>query len=217
MTNILKATALIASATTVALFTACSSEEGEGGSTSSSYDPNAAYSVTIKTNKGDIEADLYNDIASVYVENFVNLAESGFFTNSPWHRVIQGFVIQGGTSAEGKTVDQFEDVFHPDMKHDSARHPVDGQLRLQHQHLPVLRHPRSDSSSRPVRRRCNESLRSQRHLVPRRIRKSHERYGRGPLDRAGRLHGGCRDTQEVGPNAPRSTQLVRSNRKLGGT
>ena len=119
MTNILKATALIAGATTVALFTACSSEEGEGGSTSSSYDPNAAYSVTIKTNKGDIEADLYNDIASVYVENFVNLAESGFFTNSSWHRVIPGFVIQGGTNAEGKTVDQFEDVFHPDMKHDS--------------------------------------------------------------------------------------------------
>ena len=116
MTNILKATALLASATTVALFTACGSEEDGGGA---SYDPNASYSVTIKTNKGDIEADLYNDIASVYVENFVNLAESGFYTNSPWHRVIQGFVIQGGTNAEGKSVDQFEDVFHPDMKHDA--------------------------------------------------------------------------------------------------
>lgn len=115
MTNILKATALIASATTVALFTACTSDD-EGGA---SYDPNASYSVTIKTNKGDIEADLYNDIAGVYVENFVNLANSGFYTNSPWHRVIQGFVIQGGTNAEGKSVDQFEDVFHPDMKHDS--------------------------------------------------------------------------------------------------
>ena len=116
MTNILKATALIASATTVALFTACNGDEEGGGA---SYDPNASYAVTIKTNKGDIEADLYNDIASVYVENFVNLAESGFYTNSPWHRVIQGFVIQGGTNAEGKQVDQFNDVFHPDMKHDS--------------------------------------------------------------------------------------------------
>ncbi len=108
MTNLLKATALLAGATTMALFTSC------GG-----HDPNASYSVTIKTNKGVIEADLYNDIATVYVENFVNLAESGFYTNSRWHRVIQGFVIQGGINAEGKQVDQFEDVFHPDMKHDS--------------------------------------------------------------------------------------------------
>ena len=119
MTNILKATALIASATTVALFTACG-DDGGGSGGSSSYDPNASYSTTIKTNKGTIEADLYNDIAGVYVENFVNLANDGFFTKSKWHRVIPGFVIQGGQNAEGKTVPQFEDVFHPDMIHDSA-------------------------------------------------------------------------------------------------
>ena len=114
MTNILKATVLIASATSVALFAACGSD-GSGP-----YDPNASYSVTIKTNKGDIEADLYNDIAGVYVENFVNLANDGFYTNSPWHRVIPGFVIQGGTNADGKQADEFDDAFHPDMKHDSA-------------------------------------------------------------------------------------------------
>ena len=55
MTNILKATALIASATTVALFTACADDGDDGGGTTSTYDPNASYSVTIKTNKGDIE------------------------------------------------------------------------------------------------------------------------------------------------------------------
>ena len=115
MTNILKASALIASATTVALFGACSSDGGGGGA----YDPNASYSVTIKTNKGDIEADLYNDIAGIYVENFVNLANDGFYTNSPWHRVIQGFVIQGGQNAEGKQAAEFDDAFHPNMKHDS--------------------------------------------------------------------------------------------------
>ena len=118
MTNILKATALIASATTVALFTACGSEDS--GGSSSSYDPNASYSVTIETNKGTIKADLYNDIAGVYVENFVNLANDGFYTNSKWHRVIPGFVIQGGINADGKQIDQFEDVFHPKMVHDSA-------------------------------------------------------------------------------------------------
>ncbi len=119
MTSILKATALIASATTVALFGACTSSD-DSGSGGPEYDANASYSVTIKTNKGDIEADLYNDIAGVYVENFVNLANSGFYTDSPWHRVIPGFVIQGGTNAEGKQTDQFDDVFHPDMIHNDA-------------------------------------------------------------------------------------------------
>ena len=120
MTNILKATAMIAGATTAALFVACSDDGGNGGGGSSSYDPNASYSVTIKTNKGDIKADLYNDIAGVYVENFVNLANRGFYTNSQWHRVIPGFVIQGGINADGEQVPQFEDVFHPKMIHDSA-------------------------------------------------------------------------------------------------
>ena len=116
MTNILKATALIASATTVALFAACNSDDG--GEARSSYDPNASYSVTIKTNRGDIEADLYNDIASIYVENFVNLANRGFYDGSAWHRVIPGFVIQGGINADGEQLEDFADIFHPDMKHD---------------------------------------------------------------------------------------------------
>ena len=83
------------------------------------YDPYASYTATITTKKGDIEVDLYNDIASVYVENFVNLAIRGFYTNSRWHRVIPGFVIQGGISAEGEEAPQFEDRFHPDMTHDA--------------------------------------------------------------------------------------------------
>ncbi len=84
------------------------------------YSSDATYTVTIKTNKGDIEADLYNDIAGIYVKNFVNLARSGFYDGSSWHRVIAGFVIQGGTNADGKQAEEFDDEFHPDMKHDSA-------------------------------------------------------------------------------------------------
>ncbi len=120
MPNILKAAILAASASSVALFTACSGSDGTSEEASSSYDPNASYSVTIKTNKGDIEADLYNDIAGIYVENFVNLANSGFYDGSPWHRVIPGFVIQGGQNKDGQMADEFDDEFHPDMKHDDA-------------------------------------------------------------------------------------------------
>ena len=40
--------------------------------------------------------ELYEDIAPVTVENFVKLAESGFYNGLKFHRVIPGFMIQGG-------------------------------------------------------------------------------------------------------------------------
>ena len=50
---------------------------------------------TIK-NFGEITAELYPDKAPVTVENFLSLVESGFFTGLIFHRVINGFMIQGG-------------------------------------------------------------------------------------------------------------------------
>jgi len=50
---------------------------------------------TIK-NYGEITAELYPDKAPLTVENFLSLIESGFFTGTIFHRVISGFMIQGG-------------------------------------------------------------------------------------------------------------------------
>ncbi len=50
----------------------------------------------IKTDKGDIELVLFEDDAPNTVANFVSLAESGFYDGCRFHRVIKGFVIQGG-------------------------------------------------------------------------------------------------------------------------
>ncbi|MFH1894017.1 MAG: HEAT repeat domain-containing protein [Candidatus Zixiibacteriota bacterium] len=50
----------------------------------------------IETNRGTIEIELLYDIAPKTVSNFADLAESGFFDNRIWHRVIPGFVIQDG-------------------------------------------------------------------------------------------------------------------------
>ena len=47
-------------------------------------------------NGGAIELELYPDIAPVTVENFVSLAGSGFYDGLIFHRVISGFMIQGG-------------------------------------------------------------------------------------------------------------------------
>lgn len=53
--------------------------------------------VTIKIKDGgDIKAELYPDIAPISVENFVKLAGSGFYNGLTFHRVIPGFMVQGG-------------------------------------------------------------------------------------------------------------------------
>ncbi len=52
--------------------------------------------VTIDTNFGNIELDLFNDVAPTTVTNFVNLVTAGDYSNSIIHRSIPNFVIQGG-------------------------------------------------------------------------------------------------------------------------
>lgn len=52
--------------------------------------------VVIKTVKGEIEAVLYRDKAPLTVDNFLKYAEDGFYSGTIFHRVIPGFMIQGG-------------------------------------------------------------------------------------------------------------------------
>ena len=50
----------------------------------------------IKTKFGDIHLKLYPDVAPNHVGNFIKLAKSGFYDGTIFHRVIPGFMIQGG-------------------------------------------------------------------------------------------------------------------------
>ena len=50
----------------------------------------------IKTNKGEMHVTFYDSDAPKTVENFVKLAESGYYNGLKWHRVLLDFVIQGG-------------------------------------------------------------------------------------------------------------------------
>ena len=52
--------------------------------------------ITIKTNHGDIKIKLFEDKAPISCENFRRYVEDGFFTDTIFHRVIPGFMIQGG-------------------------------------------------------------------------------------------------------------------------
>jgi cyclophilin family peptidyl-prolyl cis-trans isomerase len=56
--------------------------------------------VLIHTDMGDIKVALYNDTPK-HRDNFVKLAKEGFYNGSPFHRVIKGFMIQGGGAPAG--------------------------------------------------------------------------------------------------------------------
>jgi cyclophilin family peptidyl-prolyl cis-trans isomerase len=59
-------------------------------------DSTKTYTGTLETNKGPIEVEFYPEDAPVTVNNFVCLAEFGFYDQTPFHRILKGFVIQGG-------------------------------------------------------------------------------------------------------------------------
>ena len=59
-------------------------------------DPAKKYTAIFHTEKGDIEVELFARQAPVTVNNFVFLAREGFYDNTTFHRVIGGFMAQGG-------------------------------------------------------------------------------------------------------------------------
>ena len=77
------------------------SQEGTqmSASTSSSSNPQ----VVLETSKGKIVIELYPDKAPITVKNFLGYVDSGFYDGTIFHRVIPGFMIQGGGFTQGMT------------------------------------------------------------------------------------------------------------------
>jgi cyclophilin family peptidyl-prolyl cis-trans isomerase len=76
---------------------------------------------TIRTTLGDIRIELFRDRAPKTVENFVTLTKKGFYDGLTFHRVIPGFMIQGGCPKGDGTGDpgyEIKDEFHPTLRHD---------------------------------------------------------------------------------------------------
>ncbi|MDR2845014.1 MAG: peptidylprolyl isomerase [Puniceicoccales bacterium] len=57
---------------------------------------NTQETVTLKTSAGDMTFALWDDVAPKTVENFKKLAREGFYDGTAFHRIIKGFMIQGG-------------------------------------------------------------------------------------------------------------------------
>ena len=74
------------------------------------------------TNMGEFEIELFEDKTPITTGNFIKLAEEGFYDEVIFHRIIDGFMIQGGDptgtgmGGPGYTI---EDEFRSDLRHDS--------------------------------------------------------------------------------------------------
>ncbi len=76
----------------------------------------------VTTNFGSFQIELFEDRAPKTTKNFIDLAEKGYYDGIVFHRVIEGFMLQGGcpkgdgTDGPGYTI---PDEFHAELTHDS--------------------------------------------------------------------------------------------------
>ena len=61
-----------------------------------SIDVNSTYTAELETSLGNIVIELFTDTSPITVNNFVNLSNDGYYNDVIFHRVIKGFMIQGG-------------------------------------------------------------------------------------------------------------------------
>lgn len=77
----------------------------------------------IETDKGTIKAELYEQDAPITTANFIELAEQGFYDGLTFHRVVPGFVIQGGDplgNGTGGSDKRIPLEVSPKLKHGNA-------------------------------------------------------------------------------------------------
>ncbi len=77
--------------------------------------------VRFETTLGDFTVELYDDRAPATAKNFADLAQKGYYDGLIFHRVIDGFMIQGGCpqgTGTGGPGYKIRDEFHPELRHD---------------------------------------------------------------------------------------------------
>ena len=72
--------------------------------------------IRFETTLGNFTVELYDDKAPVSAENFLKYVDEGFFDGTVFHRIVPGFVIQGG----GLTPDYVHKKTHPPVKNEAA-------------------------------------------------------------------------------------------------
>ena len=88
---------------------------------SGALDTTKSYAAHFKTQRGEIVCQLHAAQAPMTVENFINLARAGFYDGTTFHRVIPGFMAQGGDptgTGRGGPGYTFGDEFDASLSHD---------------------------------------------------------------------------------------------------
>jgi len=88
---------------------------------SGALDLTRTYAARFKTERGEIACELFASDAPLTVENFVNLARAGFYDGTTFHRVIPGFMAQGGDptgTGRGGPGYSFRDELTAKRRHD---------------------------------------------------------------------------------------------------
>lgn len=109
--------------------TACGSKESESSKKGSSQIDKYATKINVNMeikDYGTISLELYPNIAPITVDNFITLVKSGFYDGLTFHRIIDGFMIQGGDpegngygGSEKQIMGEFTaNGFQNDLKHE---------------------------------------------------------------------------------------------------
>ena len=135
---------------------ACSSESGNPRVPAGAKSSGGRHAV-IETDKGSIEIEFFADQQPKAVENFRLLAEHGYYDGLTFHRVVKGFMVQGGdplgdgTGGESAWGAPFADDIDQNspLYRDGYRRGVrgHGELGAEHQRQPVLHHARGLSAA----------------------------------------------------------------------
>ncbi|OJI98719.1 hypothetical protein ASPVEDRAFT_50362 [Aspergillus versicolor CBS 583.65] len=115
-------------------------------------------SVTLHTTQGDLKVELFCEAVPKTAENFIALCAAGAYNNTPFHRLMPGFMIQGGDISLGPAANSSSGGTKPMLPFDdipkggtSIYHP---SALNQEIHLPALRHNTRgilSMASRPVK------------------------------------------------------------------
>ena len=84
------------------------------------FEPARTYNARMLTNKGAILIRFLPEVAPMHVTNFIYLSRLGFYDDLPFHRVISGFMAQGGDplgNVTGGPGYRFDGEFSPTVKH----------------------------------------------------------------------------------------------------
>ena len=171
--------------------------------------------IRFETTLGDFTVELFEKDAPVTVANFLKYIDDGFFDGTIFHRIVPGFVIQGGGFTEDMTQKRTQP---PDQERgrqrleERARHLVHGaHQRHQQRHVAVLRQPEGQRFSRSLARQfrlCRVCAGDARHGRDRQDCRSRNRPAARFRRCAGR--GGDHEERARSPIAPEARSRLRS-------